>query len=255
MKAAFTEPEVGVEKVDFLDIALSGVTLNFFIAVDNPNSIGITVKKIRYDMFLEGDRLLKGENTEAIEIDGNKKNVFELPVELFYRGLNTGVAGVLTEDKLDYSFIGDVTLDTPVGDITLDLSRRGEIPVPQTPQFSVTDVTLDEMGLTSTTLTFHIKVENNNEIGFDIRQLDYSIRIHDTPVAEAQTTVNRTLGSDKSMTLGIPVNLRITGFKESFVQTLREGRFKYNIKFNLDMASKYGPYTVPYEKESLVNLY
>ncbi|MDH5719432.1 MAG: LEA type 2 family protein [Spirochaetia bacterium] len=255
VEKVFTTPDVEVEKVTFEDIALSGVTLNINLAIDNPNTISLTLKKMYYKMYIEGQELVKGDKDEPLLIVGNSKTENIVPVSVNFSGLKEGISGILNKDELNYKFTGVMILKSPVGDLTFDLDEEGVIPLPKPPDFTVEDVTMGDMGLTSATIIFHIKVENNEKMNFEMNTFNYEISINDTDVSSGNQTVNESLFEGGDKTYGIPVNIKLLGLKRSLVDVIKSGTFKYVFKFNLDLNSVYGPYTIPYEKEAMVELY
>lgn len=254
-KKAFNQPKVTIENIRVKDVSFAGVTLVVDVGVENPNSVGLTVSGLKYKVLIDGSPLVEGERPEKTAVEANKKNVFTFPVMVYYSGLRSGVAGVLTRSRLPYRFEGKVTLDTPLGDLTFNLDRDGEIPIPRRPRFEVEQVTVEEMSLASATITFHVLVTNNEDVALDLKRFQYRINIHGQDVSAAEMSIERTLGLGKSMRLGIPVNLKFLGLRQGFIETIKSGKFNYIMQFNLQLDSAYGPYELPYEKEALVSLY
>lgn len=250
----FTAPKVGVDKVEVTDVAFSGVTLNVTVFVDNPNGAGIKLNHFDYDVAIEGERLANGVKEDPIDIDGNKRNVFTMPVTVAFSGLSSGVKGVLTKDILKYSFKGNVVLDTPIGDLDFDIEEEGDIEVPQPPDFDITKVETD-LGLSETTLKFHVLVSNNEKMQLLINKFRYYVAINGHDVTEAKVTVNSALKENKQMKMTIPVVMKLINLKRGLIDALQSGKFSYKFIMDIDLDSKYGPYTLPYLKESMVTMY
>ena len=255
LSTVFTKPKVAIENVKLKDLALSGVSTEFTISVDNPNSYGVTVKNLSYQLFIESEEFINGSKADRIDIDGKKINKFTLPLTVKYSGLKTGIGGILHKKKIKYHFIGKVTLDTKVGDFDFDIDKEGNIPIPNRPKFSINKVSIKDMGITSATLNFAIAVTNNQDVRFDISRLHYKVRINDIVVSQATEEVESALTENANMSFNIPVNVKLLGMKNSLFKVIKSGKFKYNFDLNIVMKSQYGPYNLNYKKESLTTIY
>lgn len=254
-KKMFNTPKVGVEKVELQDIDFTGAKLLITMVIDNPNGIGVTLNKLSYAVDVDGQQLLNGDKTDKLEVKGNQRNTITLPLTVLYSGLRSGIAGVLTKKELPYRFKGKIVLDTPLGEIPFDIDKEGKIPVPDRPRFNIDKVTLGDKSITSFTINFHCRITNNHDIGLNISDFRYKTIIHDHEISGAEMKVDQILSKDKSLTMEIPVNIKLLGIKRSVIDTIRTGKFYYKFYFNLNLSTTYGPYSLPYERESMVTLY
>lgn len=254
-KKIFDPPQIAIDRVEIRSIALTGADLVVHVKINNPNSVGATLCRLEYALDVDGERLVRGQKDEKTTIAANDLSIISLPLTVNYAGMRSGISGALTKKALPFSFTGKVVLDSPVGDLSFDLSEKGEIPVPDRPRFELTKIALSELGVTSATLMLHIRVTNNHDFELDIRRFRYEFSLQDNLVSASDITVDRLVGHDKSMSVVLPVTLKLLGLKKGVVDMLRSGQLKYTMKFNLDLNTKFGPVTVPYEKDGLTSLY
>ncbi|MDH5717332.1 MAG: LEA type 2 family protein [Spirochaetia bacterium] len=254
-ETVFTEPTIQIEDVTITDLALSGVSLDITFSIDNPNSIGLTLKKFLYKFYIEDEKMVESDKEEPLIIEGNSKTTQVVPITIKFSGLEKGITGILNKDELKYAYAGFLTLDTPVGDMMFDLETEGEISMPRPPVFTIEKVNMKEMGLASATIAFHVKIENNDTTSFEVRNFDYLIEINDYTVSEGEENVTYDLDKGKTMTIEIPVNLKLLGLKRSVLDVIESGNFDYHFKFNLELDSSFGVYEIPYEKEGSAELY
>lgn len=254
-KKVFDPPQVGVERVEFKNIALTGADLVIHLKIHNPNSIGATLNKIEYALDIDGERLVRGQKDDKTEIAANNTSVIALPVSVSYSGLRSGISGVLTKKSLPFAFQGKITLDSPIGDLNFDLSEKGEIPIPDRPRFDLEKIALGELGVTSATLMLHIRVSNNHDFSLDIKRFRYEFSLQDNLISAADINVQKTLGEDKSMSVVLPVTVKLLGLKKSVVDMIRSGQLKYSMKFDLDITTRFGPVVIPYNRDGLTSLY
>jgi LEA14-like dessication related protein len=254
-KKIFDPPQIGIDRVEIRQIALTGADLVVHVKINNPNSVGATLNRLEYTLDVDGERLVRGQKDDRTTIAANELSIITLPLTVNYAGMRAGLSGALTKKSLPFSFSGKVVLDSPVGDMSFDIAEKGEIPIPDRPRFDLTKIALAELGVTSATLMLHIRVTNNHDFELDIRRFRYEFSLQDNLVSASDITVERMVGQDKSMSVVLPVTLKLLGLKKGVVDMLRSGQLKYAMKFHLDLNTKFGPISVPYEKDGLTSLY
>jgi LEA14-like dessication related protein len=254
-KKIFDPPQIGIDRVEIRQIALTGADMLVHVKINNPNSVGATLNRLEYTLDVDGERLVRGQKDDRTTIAANELSIITLPLTVNYAGMRAGLSGALTKKSLPFSFSGKVVLDSPVGDMSFDIAEKGEIPIPDRPRFDLTKIALAELGVTSATLMLHIRVTNNHDFELDIRRFRYEFSLQDNLVSVSDITVERMVGQDKSMSVVLPVTLKLLGLKKGVVDMLRSGQLKYAMKFHLDLNTKFGPISVPYEKDGLTSLY
>jgi len=251
----FDKPQVGVDRVEIKKIDFTGVDLIVHVKINNPNSVGATLNRVEYAFDVEGDRLLKGVKEDKTQIKSNDLSIIPMPVSVSYAGMKSGIAGVLTKKSLPYVLSGKVVLDTPIGDLSFDIGDKGDIPIPDRPRFDVEKIALGEFSVTSATLMVHIKVSNNHDVELDIEKFRYEFSLQDNLISAADVSVQRAVTQDKSMAVALPITVKLLGLKKSVVDMIRSGQLKYAMKFDLNLKTRFGPVTIPYERDGLTALY
>lgn len=254
-RTVFDPPQVGVDRIELQNIDLTGADLIVHVKIHNPNSVGATLSSLEYQVEVDGERLLKGKKADKTLIAGNNTSMIALPVSVSYAGLKSGLAGALSKKNLPFVFTGKVTLDTPVGDLAFDLSEKGDIPIPDRPRFELEKIALGELSVTSTTLMVQIRVSNNHDIELDIEKFRYEFSLQDNLISAAEINVQKSLALDKSMSVTLPITVKLLGLKRSLVDMIRSGQIKYLMKFDLSLKTRFGPVLIPYERDGLTALY
>lgn len=255
MRRAFTKPKVSIVKTKVQNIALSGTELLLTIGIDNPNSYGLNVKKFRYHLSLDGQELMQGAKDESVDIRAEKITLFTVPLTLRYSGLMHGVSSLLYKNKIRYTFTGDVTIDTPVGDITFDLGRKGEIPIPNKPDVSVEKVRLAEMGLSKAVLIFTVRIDNNEDVSLDLKRFKFHLKIQNQEVFSIRKKLDLFLTKRRAVKFDVPVLLSLRNLSSSIIKTITSGKIKYEIDFDLNLDSRYGPFSLPWKMKSQTTMY
>lgn len=255
VKKAFDPPKVAVDRVEFKDISFSGCDLVLHIRINNPNGIGATLNRLEYAFDADGERLLSGKKEDKTTIKAKAISDIPLPLRVSYSGLRKGVAGVLTKKVLPFRFTGKVVLDTPIGDLGFDLNHEGEIPIPDRPRFELTKIALAEFSVSSATLMLHLRISNNHDLELDIRQFRYQFLLQDSLVSASEIQVGQRVPHDKSLSVALPITLKLLSLKRGIVDMLRSGQLRYVFHLELDLSTRYGAVTIPYEQEGLSVLY
>lgn len=254
-KKIFDAPQIGIERVEIRNIALTGADLIVHVKINNPNSVGATVNRVEYALDVDGERVVAGKKEDRTTIAANELSRIALPLTVSYAGMRAGIAGALTKKSLPFGFSGRILLDSPVGELSFDIAEKGEIPIPDRPRFELTKIAVAELGVTSATLMLHIRVTNNHDFELDIRRFRYEFSLQDNLVSASDITVERLVGHDKSLSVVLPVTLKLLGLKKGVVDMLRSGKVRYSMKIDLDLSTRFGPVTVPYERDGLTSLY
>ena len=101
-----------------LPLSASTIDLDFDLGVDNPNSVGLRMSGINFDMFVNGNRLLSSQSNNGIDIPANGYGAVHLRSRVGYneiRGIWQQVADVIQGNRANYEVRGTAFYDTPVG--------------------------------------------------------------------------------------------------------------------------------------------
>jgi LEA14-like dessication related protein len=139
--------------------------------------------------------------------------------------------------------------------MSFDIAERGDIPVPDRPRFELEKIALGEFSVASATLMVHIKVSNNHDLNLDIEKFRYEFSLQDNLISASEINVQRSLNQDKSMSVVLPITVKLLGLKRSVVEMIKSGQLKYAMKFDLNLKTRFGPLTIPYERDGLTSLY
>ncbi len=120
-------PTAKVTDAEIYDLTTKKVKLKFAIRIDNPNPLAITVNKIAYDFKAFDKQVVSETMDKAIRIPENGKAEFKLPVNVSYSKLLSAGLTTIAKGKLEYTITIKITIDTPVGDITLPISKSGTL--------------------------------------------------------------------------------------------------------------------------------
>lgn len=112
-----------------IDIAIplsrSTIDLDFSIEVDNPNSVGLRLDEIDFDLFINDSRILDGVSQQRISIPANGRGDMRLRTSIGYDNLRTlwgEIVGAIHGERARYEIRGNAYYDTPLGRLKFPVS-------------------------------------------------------------------------------------------------------------------------------------
>jgi len=125
-----TKPAIEVREVRLSGIDREGVGVDFMLAVTNPNSYSLKLTGYRYNLFVSALPLASGDNHEVIEFKGNAETDVSLPVRISFRDLLKILRHRSDPEHIPYQLTAGFELDTPVGAISIPVSKSGTLAIP-----------------------------------------------------------------------------------------------------------------------------
>lgn len=112
-----------------IDIAIplssSSIDVDFAIEVDNPNSVGLRLDEIDFDLFINDQRILDSVSQQRIAIPANGRGDIQLRTRIGYqniRSLWSEVLDAIRGERAKYEIRGNAYYDTPLGRLKFPVS-------------------------------------------------------------------------------------------------------------------------------------
>ena len=106
-----------------------GAKVKLKIAVDNPNSSGLAMNKLDYDLKINGQNWVTGTTNKKMDIEKNGSGVVEVPIDLDFTKMGKSVLKLIEGDTtLNYELSGSSKLESSiplVGEIDLPFTKKG----------------------------------------------------------------------------------------------------------------------------------
>lgn len=99
--ASLEPPRIQVQRLGRPQIGLTGATLDVTFNVRNPNPYPITIERVQYDLFLNGQRVGDGFITRPVEVDGFGEARMSSRFDLNYLRLPGAVKSIMDRDRVD----------------------------------------------------------------------------------------------------------------------------------------------------------
>jgi LEA14-like dessication related protein len=122
-----TRPTVALQEVHVTGLSLTGATLTFLVALENPNGFGLTVTAFTYSVSLNARPVAQGELTEPISIPSRGVASIPLPLKTTFQDLDRGLKSLIGSDTADYRIEGSLAVRSFLGRLEFPYSRTGTI--------------------------------------------------------------------------------------------------------------------------------
>jgi LEA14-like dessication related protein len=121
----FKEPLIGFSDVKIRGLGLSGGALDIVLSVYNPNGFNLNATRLTYRLMVEDKDLGSGVLDRAFRVRDKDSTFVTIPMDFTYAGLGAAGRQLLQSGSVNYRVIGDITVDTPVGNFTVPYDQRG----------------------------------------------------------------------------------------------------------------------------------
>ena len=100
-------PTISVSKLSIKDISFTKADIEVEINVGNPNTFGLILNKLDYNVDIEGLSAISGETNSLVEIGENETGTIRIPASFSFADLGMAAYRALTDDDpFEYSFSG-----------------------------------------------------------------------------------------------------------------------------------------------------
>lgn len=126
---SFEEPSVRLTALGITEIGLSGVSVDLWLEVFNPNDYDIRTTWIEAELELEGTHFGTATYAEPVVLAAAANTEFKIPAEFSWEGIGAGARALLRSGSLNYELKTRLKVKTSLGSHTVSLGNRGEVEV------------------------------------------------------------------------------------------------------------------------------
>jgi LEA14-like dessication related protein len=121
----FKQPIVSFSDVKIRGLGLSGGSLDIVLSVYNPNGYNLNASRLTYKLMAEDKDLANGVLDHAFRVKDRDSTFVTIPVDFTYAALGAAGRQLLEKGSVNYRVIGDITVDTQLGNFTVPYDRTG----------------------------------------------------------------------------------------------------------------------------------
>ena len=230
--AKVQKPQVEISNLRLEKLDLNQLDFILELKVQNPNAVGLSLSKLDYDFFVEGNSLVKGTQAKGVQLTANSTNTVEIPVTINPANLWETVQKVAKQDRFSFTLASLATFVVPVlGDVQLPLKKTGELPVLHVPDVKIIGLKRKTLSFTRAEMELSLQVQNSNAFSLLLNQFTYNFQVNNRSWAVGRNTKPQTMSSKKANTIQIPITLNFLEIGTAAYQMLTS-KAPLNYSFN-----------------------
>jgi LEA14-like dessication related protein len=124
-KQALRDPVVTLADVKVTGVGLNGGSLDVVLNVQNPNDFRLDATQMNYHVLVDTVPFANGTTTQRFTVEGKKTQQIHIPINFTYSGVGAAGRQLMNTGSVLYTVKGDVTVGSPVGNVTVPFSQTG----------------------------------------------------------------------------------------------------------------------------------
>lgn len=236
-------PSLTFREVRFTGWSLDSVGLDLVYELDNPYDVPLRLAQVAYQLEVEGRRVVSGAPKEGLNIRPRRKQTLSFPAKIHFLDVIPTVTALFSKQSLGYRASGRLGVDTPLGIVSLPLSKSGDISVPKLPTVKITEVRAPRITAQGATLALGLSVENRNSFPLPLDGIDWAFQVDKHRVATGSTAASA-VGGGKTRRVEIPIQLGAGAMAGATRTLLSGGQADVGLQGNLRLGKVDAPLRV-----------
>lgn len=248
-------PTARVVGASLQDWDLTSATLLFDVEIENPYGAPLPLVNLGYALSSRGEQFLSGQADIQGTVPAQGTRTVPVPMRVSFPELVAAARGVRPGQVVPYTADMTLAVDAPiVGRLSLPLRREGQLPVPAPPEVELARLRWEQLTLEEASAVLDLRMRNTNEFAMDLGELEYSLSLANTRVGSGgiDRAVRFTPGGEN--TLSVPLRFSPRDLGLALFAVLRQDRAAYEISGSADVATPFGPLSLPYRQSGQVPL-
>jgi LEA14-like dessication related protein len=125
------EPRVTLVQTSLVGVDTSGVELEFYLDIANPNAFDLSLLSYTYNLKIMTLPLSSGGKQDTVLFSAGKNTGIRLPVRLKYNDLLEIIKRQPDPDKIPYRMDARLFVDTPLGEMVIPVEKDATLSIPQ----------------------------------------------------------------------------------------------------------------------------
>ena len=258
-QSGIKKPIVKVTNTRLSGLSFDQADLLFDIEIDNPNAIGVSLAGFDYDLLLNKQSFLKGDQKKPMEIKAQGKATVQLPITLDFVNMYKTYQSLKNEDEVGYTLKTGFSFELPIlGPVRVPVSTSGQVPMVKLPAISLKSIKLDRLTFTGADFDLAIGIDNPNSWGIIVNALQYGLKINGSDWLSGQTNEKINLTSKGGETLHLPFSISFLKLGTSVYNIVVNGQgLNYRLTGQGDLSSSLemlGDFKLPFDLSGKVDL-
>ena len=242
-------PAASIAGVAIDGLGLDGLTLRFDIRVENPYDADLPLTSFDYTLASRNLKFLSGKTDLQRTVPSRGTRMAALHANVDFKQLMEILKDVKPGEVIPYTAEIDLSVNAPVvGLLRLPLKHDGQLPIPAPPDVSVTEIKWDAVTLDYARGRVRLAVVNRNSFPVSLTKFNCALSLGGTDVATCSVEEKTSFAAGGSQDLDIPIGFAPKQAGLAILGILTGKGAGYGLKGAVDLATPYGPVSLPVEK-------
>jgi LEA14-like dessication related protein len=224
LKTVVKEPVFSIHSVELTNINFTAVDLLCKVNVENPNVFDVPFPEIDWEFFVNENSFITGTVKNDRIIKSRETTVVDIPLQVTYEGLYNTVQSVKNAGETAYRIALGAKFSLPVfGDQIWRLEHSGILPLLKMPVVAFRGIKVKNVSLTRVEFELAWEVENNNTFAINMKELNYDLRVNNTPWAAGRLQNGMIIEAEKKTIVPLTVSLNALGMVREITDIINRG--------------------------------
>lgn len=254
LKGFAKKPNVKLEKVDLLGVDFQRARLRADLLLENRVAVPIRLVKVNWGVRIDGDSLVTGDLDQSLEVPANGTTKVQVPFALKFEDLYRISQKYKEQDEAPYRFEGTVSVDTPVGPVSLPFKADGKVPVLKVPQVDLAKAEVKGVSFTGADLRLKFNVKNPNAIALDVQALDYALTLAGSKVLDGKLPAALAIAGKGSGMFDAEVRLSFQQAAAAVQAIGNNSSAEYSLAGTFSAGTPWGVVSAPYSRTGTIKI-
>lgn len=237
--ANIKKPTASVTNTKITGLSFKQADLLIDIKIDNPNTVGIDLAGMDFDLKINNKSLLSGNKNEPMQIVANGSNTIQVPLSLKYDDIYKIVTSLAGDGQSTYQFSGGLNFDLPVlGIVHIPISKSGELPLLKIPDVKIKKLILKSFSFSAAYFDLEISVSGAGGVPLFIDNLSYNFNVGGKMWIGGETHRRIDLNNQKENVITVPFKLDFLSMgKAAYDIVAGSADFDYSLDGSMNISS------------------
>jgi LEA14-like dessication related protein len=203
---------------------------------------------LNYSLASGSSEFLTGNADVAGSVPAGGSKRITVPATVTFVTLANALGGVKPGSVVPYDAKMDLSVDAPLGPVSLPIRKKGEVPVPAVPKVELTSVQWKNLTLSEASAVLKLKVENTNDFNLDLNKLAYALQLGGQSIAAGGVDKSVAFSKGQAREIEIPVSFSPSNLGLAAFNMLRGQGADYAIGGDMAVDTPFGPLKMPYQR-------
>ncbi len=253
------KPKVKMKSVKLSGLSLKDIALDFTLGIENPNNVAITLAGFDYELLIEQNSFLKGEQNKTVKIEAQGTSEVHIPVSFTFKQLYESFKTLKNADSIKYTLKTGFSFDVPIlGKVRIPAQTTQRIPNVKLPKIKVAGLKLANLSFTGADLKLALEVDNPNVWSLGLKKLNYNFVVNGQKWLQGNLQQALQVGQKQKQRIELPIHLNFLEMGRSVYNLLTNpGALEYQLTGNALLNSSIkllGDFELPINQKGTVEL-